>query len=379
MKRMIYNSFTTLLFLNSALAQNPSGQRLKCAEQYCIDLNTYKKLDVPTNPTQVSVDLDVTQILEIDDIKFTVSFAMYFGVRWLEPRIIGPSNSSENPYVPIDIKFINELWVPDVYVYFLKQINILTIFTKFAGLFVVNGNEILYSQETHITFWCPMRFDNFPLDSQICKFKVGSYAYDEAKMQFSTSLLSYDDTIRNTILDYTVVLNPLGEDDKLFVWQSIGNYSLAGYEMVLQRNSLKYLVNYYLPSGLFVLVSWVSFLIPPEIVPGRMTLLVTIFLVLINIFNNVTSNSPNVEGLTAISTWIITCILFVFGALTGYAAILYIKNRLTKQDFENNRAPKSGNWHGNELTYIDSAFVIIFPLLFVIFNCLYWPLSLLRD
>ena len=29
-------------------------------------------------------------------------------------------------------------------------------------------------------------------------------------MQFSTSLLSYDDTIRNTILDYTVVLNPLG-------------------------------------------------------------------------------------------------------------------------------------------------------------------------
>lgn len=33
-----------------------------------------------------------------------------------------------------------------------------------------------------------------------------------------------------------------------------------------------------------------------------MTLLVTIFLVLINIFNNVTSNSPNVEGLTAISS-----------------------------------------------------------------------------
>ena len=88
--------------------------------------------------------------------------------------------------------------------------------------------------------------------------------------------------------------------------------------MVLSRNSLKYIVNYYLPSGLFVLgrsviniyiinvrilpVSWVSFLIPPEIVPGRMTLLVTIFLVLINIFNNVTSNSPNVEGLTAISS-----------------------------------------------------------------------------
>ena len=114
-------------------------------------------------------------------------------------------------------------------------------------------------------------------------------------------------------------LQALKPEDSFFEWTSINsNYSLTGYEMVLNRNSLKYIVNYYLPSGLFVLgkslsnkftlilillpVSWVSFLIPPEIVPGRMTLLVTIFLVLINIFNNVTSNSPNVEGLTAISS-----------------------------------------------------------------------------
>jgi hypothetical protein len=32
----------------------------------------------------------------------------------------------------------------------------------------------------------------------------------------------------------------------------------------------------------------ISFLVPPEIVPGRMTLLVTVFLVLVNIFNSIT-------------------------------------------------------------------------------------------
>ena len=51
----------------------------------------------------------------------------------MEPRIEGPPPDPENPYVAIDIKFINELWVPDIYVYFLKQINVLTVFTKFAG------------------------------------------------------------------------------------------------------------------------------------------------------------------------------------------------------------------------------------------------------
>ena len=80
------------------------------------------------------------------------------------------------------------------------------------------------------------------------------------------------------------------------------NYSVAGFEMVLTRKISFYVVTYYLPSGLFVVVSWISFLVNPEVIPGRMTLLVTIFLVLINIFNNVTSNSPNVEGLTAISS-----------------------------------------------------------------------------
>ena len=60
-------------------------------------------------------------------------FLTMSSIRWLEPRIVGPPPPKDNPYVPIDIKFINELWVPDVYVYFLKEIDVLTIFTKFAG------------------------------------------------------------------------------------------------------------------------------------------------------------------------------------------------------------------------------------------------------
>lgn len=50
---------------------------------------------------------------------------------------------------------------------------------------------------------------------------------------------------------------------------------------------MQYLIQVYLPSCMFVVVSWVSFLIKPEVVPGRMALLVTLFLVLINIFNSV--------------------------------------------------------------------------------------------
>ena len=40
----------------------------------------------------------------------------------------------------------------------------------------------------------------------------------------------------------------------------------TGFEMRLSRHVLKYLYIYYLPSGLFVVVSWVGFLIPPEVI-----------------------------------------------------------------------------------------------------------------
>jgi hypothetical protein len=95
--------------------------------------------------------------------------------------------------------------------------------------------------------------------------------------------------MKNTILDYSVEIVPLEEKDKSFSWpfvsHHISNYSLTGFELQLQRNIFKYIITYYFPSGLFVIVSWVivilfwysyiqyvfilvffqvSFLIPPE-------------------------------------------------------------------------------------------------------------------
>lgn len=53
-----------------------------------------------------------------------------------------------------------------------------------------------------------------------------------------------------------------------------------------------------------------------------MALLVTLFLVLVNIFNSVTANAPKAEGLTAVETWVVMCILHVFCVLSEYAIIL---------------------------------------------------------
>jgi hypothetical protein len=58
-----------------------------------------------------------------------------------------------------------------------------------------------------------MRFQWYPLDNQICKFRIGSFAYDVNKMMFKTQRLTYDAAAYNTILDYSVEILPLDEKD----------------------------------------------------------------------------------------------------------------------------------------------------------------------
>ncbi len=67
----------------------------------------------------------------------------------------------------------------------------------------------------------------------------------------------------------------------------------------------------FVPTSFFVSTSWISFLIPPEIVPGRMALLVTLLLVLVNIFLKVADEAPKAADLSALSLWVIMCILIV--------------------------------------------------------------------
>ena len=74
--------------------------------------------------------------------------------------------------------------------------------------------------------------------------------------------------LRSIVLDYDITINKLREADRIFVGGSLGNYSLAGFEMILRRHVSHYIINYYLPSGLFVVVSWISFLVPADIIPG---------------------------------------------------------------------------------------------------------------
>ena len=134
-------------------------------------------------------------MLRINDKDYSITFSTYFNVEWREKRLtmypefgasLRSGNSTDHVMVPMNLEFVKDLWLPNIFIYNLKTYKVIDVLSKLAGLWIDTDKNVLYSQATHITFICPMRFDKFPLDTQTCKFRVGSYSYDSSKLLFVT-------------------------------------------------------------------------------------------------------------------------------------------------------------------------------------------------
>ena len=68
-------------------------------------------------------------------------------------------------------------------------LQVVEVLSKHAGLWITRDKEIMYSQATHINFICPMRFDNFPLDTQVIDHNI-LLSYGKIIISFSDMQVS---------------------------------------------------------------------------------------------------------------------------------------------------------------------------------------------
>ena len=88
------------------------------------------------------------------------------------------------------------------------------------------------------------------------------------------------------------------------------NYNIA-ILLYSNRKLTRVVAQVYIPTTIMVILSWFSFLIPPTSYPGRVGILVTLILVLINIMIMVIETSPTVSGICALIIWIIISLSMV--------------------------------------------------------------------
>ena len=244
--RIVKLFFITSLMLLNVICQS-SGLE-KCSGDVCIP-SDYDRLRLPlTNETNnIEISIHDFKILKINDHDCVIKTSLWFIIRWYEPRIIPPSNMTQR-FITLEESFHKNLWLPDILIWNLENVELRHFLNNDMEVIYLPNNILSLQTNMLLEFYCLMTFENYPMDEQECKIYFRSYSHDISELNVTMKTLEAKKEVKLTDYSFEVKSN-----HRLF----LGNHSEAGIDIKLQRNIFKYIVNYYIPSGLLVSVSWV--------------------------------------------------------------------------------------------------------------------------
>jgi len=291
-------------------------------------------------PLLVSISISLRNILEIDELRQLITLETTIRLYWQDYRLnvthLLPENQEKNAsddYILLHPGAAQYIWFPDVYIDFAKALRIPKFMVAPASLRIYRNSTARYATQNNYDVACPMNFKNYPYDTQICKVKYESYGYTTHKMLlkwkkgFDHSKVTANNSISLAQFDYAVKFE---EEYREAI--ASGEYPGVIMTIVLRRKINYHLLQTYLPSGLFVIVAWLSLFLPPESIPGRVAMAMTTLLTLAAMFGAVRQNTPRVSYVSALDIWMCTCIIFVFFTLLEYVVVLCLIYRKTETE-----------------------------------------------
>ena len=280
----------------------------------------------------VTVNLLAAKVLEIDESNNKLTIQLSQHLHWYDHRI--KANFSEEfedvGLIKLTPNNFYQIWHPDLDLFTINLLGWESLYNprlykdvviQYHRLEEGEYAEMVAWKEWKATIVCDFEFKNFPFDTQTCRFvqKIDSnslthieYFSNMTNMEytavgFDIEILLKEETTQNETDDFLMSVNEIG------------------FNITLKRIVNPYLYQCYLPCAAIVTVSQVSFMIPQESVPGRISLIATQFLTLTNIFIYQLSHSPSGTKLNALEIYILTSLFFVLATIIEFGVVLALK------------------------------------------------------
>ncbi|GFG35414.1 hypothetical protein Cfor_10139 [Coptotermes formosanus] len=211
-------------------------------------------------------------------------------------------------------------------------------------LTVEPDGTVVLSSRMKVTLFCLMNLQKFPFDQQQCPLVLESWTHNSSQLTLfweSDSPVTVNKDLHLTeyrlvnlwsnftVANYSLtaeVSTSFGLHSRVY-GKFGGNYSALTVRFDLAREVGHYIMDYFVPSILLVVVSWVSFWLDPNAVPGRTTLGTSTMLTFITLTRNTGSSLPKVSYIKATEIWFIVCTAFIFGSLVEFAFVNTIWRR----------------------------------------------------
>ncbi|XP_063722665.1 gamma-aminobutyric acid receptor subunit alpha-6-like [Symsagittifera roscoffensis] len=253
------------------------------------------------------------------------------------------SNFSSFSSPPLDISvsvhtdMVRKLWTPELYFRNGLHTEIARTHEDKIGTImkIKSSGEITLVERFFLKTACPMQLSYFPFDYQICELEICPLGFDDAEISLKWNAVA--------ITHQEIIMSQF---DFLSHNTSVREFKIksmdeAQTELVLQyllkRQTTYYVGQIFLPSLWIVIISWTTFYINPEAVAARTSIALTCALSMMTLTTGCIGSLPSSHGCTPVGIYLSTCFLFVFAALIEFAFATFVQTHLKHKAVKNIR------------------------------------------
>uniref|UniRef100_A0A182QR83 pH-sensitive chloride channel 2 n=1 Tax=Anopheles farauti TaxID=69004 RepID=A0A182QR83_9DIPT len=273
------------------------------------------------------------QNLEAHDLQFKIHALLQF--RYVDPRLVF-KEVAPNRLKPImgEQSLRDLLWVPHVFLANERSSDILGTAEKDILTSISPDGTVVVSTRISATLYCWMNLQKFPFDEQHCSTVLESWMYNENDLVLSWEKrspvtlapeLHLTEYVLLQMFTNTSVINADLSD--LRHGSFTGNYSSLSFTVHLAREMGFYMMDYFIPSIMLVMISWVTFWLQADQSAPRITLGTSTMLTFITLASAQGKTLPKVSYIKASEIWFLGCTGFIFGSLVEFAFVNTIWRR----------------------------------------------------
>ena len=255
----------------------------------------YSKLSLPkTNdkePVNITVIAKNMKIQNIDDRKSTLTLDIRFSFSWVDTRVKLHHNSSKwtldyfdnSKFSYLSNAWLKKLWIPDLDIVNLHDMRIGKGQEDHRILKAYNDYRFWYEFPAIITIHCPLfDFKSYPFDVQVCVLLVGSFRHPIQENVYMGYLIQNNEKYENTLqydVENIIALSFASciLTDYHYYLSKDGNmksqelhHSYFGIKIKVKRSIQIHIAARFLPSILFVSLSWFGFAMGASNINGRL-------------------------------------------------------------------------------------------------------------
>ncbi|XP_067948092.1 gamma-aminobutyric acid receptor subunit alpha-5-like [Watersipora subatra] len=284
-------------------------------------------------PTEIDVNINVRSMGPISEVESMFQMDCYFRQYWYDKRL-SFSREVYNNSMLLSTHVLKKMWSPDTYITNGRKSTLHTITVPNMYIRIDPDGRVSFSQRLTIKTLCPMSLRKYPLDSQTCTVTIGSFGYKREDVQFrwktgdNQSVVRTEDIAMSQFhLEYITVKAYNHSRMK----DANDMASILETTFILKRETGYYLLNIYIPCGMLVALSWVTFWLNREASAARVSLGILTFLTTITIGMSERSGLAKVEYITALDLYMLLTMGYVLAAFFEYAGVNYF-TKISKPD-----------------------------------------------